>query len=489
MGNLIAGVDCSTQSTKVVVVDSETGKIVGTGRAPHTVTGTGGARETHPDVWWDALRAALTETGLAGQIAAISVAGQQHGLVCLDAAGRPLRPAILWNDTRSAPDAVHLLEALGGSATWAARVGIVPVASFTASKWAWLRRREPDIAARTAALRLPHDYLTERLSGEGATDRGDASGTAWWSTETEAYSAEVLGLDRIDLSTDLLPRVLKPTQAAGTVTPAAAEATGLPAGALVGPGTGDNMGAALGLGLRPGTPVLSLGTSGAVFMVSTSRSSDSTGDVAGFADASGRFLPLACTLNCTLAVDRMAEWLRLDRDDATPSRGVVALPYFDGERTPNLPDSSAAVFGLRHDTDPRSILMATYEGAVVGLLDALDTIDACSSGIDPSAPLFLIGGGARSETWWRVVRRLSGRAVLIPDATDLVAIGAAVQAAATLHSVDPADVAARWNTSAGTLLEPMQRDVETISRHRDVRRLAIEAIRAPRATASHDPAE
>jgi xylulokinase len=489
MRNLIAGVDCSTQSTKVVVVDSETGKIVGTGRAPHKVTGTGGARETHPDVWWEALRQALTETGLAGQIAAISVAGQQHGLVCLDAAGRPLRPAILWNDTRSAPDAARLLEALGGAANWAARIGVVPVASFTASKWAWLRRHEPDIAAQTAALRLPHDYLTERLSGEGATDRGDASGTAWWSTETEAYSAEVLGLDAIELSTEFLPRVLKPTQAAGAVTPVAAEATGLPAGALVGPGTGDNMGAALGLGLRPGTPVLSLGTSGTVFMVSSTRGSDSTGDVAGFADASGRFLPLACTLNCTLAVDRTAEWLRLDRDDVAPSQGVVALPYFDGERTPNVPGASAAVLGLRHATDPRSILMATYEGAVIGLLDALGTIDICSSGVDPAAPLFLIGGGARGKTWWHVVQRLSGRAVLIPNATDLVAIGAAVQAAATLLSADPREVAERWNTSAGTLLEPIQLDAETISHHRSVRRLALDAVQAPQAADSHDLAE
>jgi xylulokinase len=478
---LVAGVDCSTQSTKVVVVDSDSGATVGTGRAQHTVTGTGGARETPPDVWWEALRRALGQTGLAGRIAALSVAGQQHGLICLDAAGRPLRPAMLWNDTRAAPDAVHLLEALGGATAWAARIGVVPVASFTAPKWAWIRRCEPEIASRTAAIRLPHDYLTERLTGEGVTDRGDASGTAWWSTETEAYATKVLGLDSLDLRPELLPRVLRPTEAAGAVTPSAAEAAGLPAGALVGPGTGDNMGAALGLGLRPGTPVVSLGTSGTAYLVSTIRSADPSGDVAGFADASGRYLPLACTLNCTLAVEQMAEWLRLDRDDVAPSDGVVALPYFDGERTPNVPDASAAVLGLRHDTDPRSILMATYEGAVIGLLDALEMIDACSSGIDPAAPLVLIGGGARSKTWRQVVQRLSGRAVLIPTATDLVAIGAAVQAAATLHSQDPWAVAAHWDTSAGTLLEPMPRDMETISRHRAVRQLTLDAVQAPRA--------
>ena len=479
MKTLIAGVDCSTQSTKVVVVDLETGKIVGTGRAQHAVTGTGGARETHPDVWWEALCHALAQTGHADRIAAISVAGQQHGLICLDAAGRPLRPAMLWNDTRSASDAIGLLEALGGASAWAARIGVVPVASFTASKWAWVRRLEPDVAARTAAIRLPHDYLTERLAGVGVTDRGDASGTCWWSTATESYSTEVLGLASIELPVEFLPRVAKSTEAAGAVTPAAALATGLPTGALVGPGTGDNMSAALGLGLGPGTPVISLGTSGTAYMVSATRIADPSGDVAGFADASGRFLPLACTLNCTLAVDRMAEWLRLDRDDVVPSRGVVTLPYFDGERTPNVPDASAAVLGLRHDTDPRSILMATYEGAVIGLLDALETIDRCSSGIDPEAALVLIGGGARSEAWRHVVQRLSGRAISIPKSTELVAIGAAVQAAATFGGQEPQEVASRWHTSAGTLLEPMPRDIETISRHRAVRQLALDAVQIP----------
>ncbi|HEU6439994.1 MAG TPA: xylulokinase [Terriglobales bacterium] len=480
MKTLVAGVDCSTQSTKVVVIDSENGEIVATGRAEHTVTGTEGARETHPDIWWKALCDAIAQTGLAGRIEAISVAGQQHGLVCLDASGRPLRPAMLWNDTRSATDAIGLLEALGGASAWATRIGVVPVASFTASKWAWVRRREPEVASRTAAIRLPHDYLTERLAGMGVTDRGDASGTGWWSTKSESYATEVLGLPGIELPVELLPRVHKPTEAAGVVTAAGAASTGLPAGSLVGPGTGDNMGAALGLGLRPGTPVISLGTSGAVYMVSATRIADPSGDVAGFADATGRFLPLAATLNCTLAVDRTAEWLGLDRDDVVPSRGVVALPYFDGERTPNLPDASAAVLGLRHDTDPRSILMATYEGAVIGLLDALETIDRCSSGIDPQAPLVLIGGGARSEIWRGVVQRLSGRAISIPKSTELVAIGAAVQAAATVGGQDPQEVASRWHTSTGMLLEPMPLDVETISRHRSVRQLALDAVRSSR---------
>ena len=176
MRTLVAGVDCSTQSTKVVVVDADSGEVVGLGQAGHTVTGTGGARETHPDVWWEALRQALGQTGLAGKVAAISVAGQQHGLVCLDATGAAIRPAMLWNDTRSATDAVPLLEALGGPRRGPRASEWFPVASFTATKWAWLRRREPQTVARTAAIRLPHDYLTERLTGAGITDRGDVVG-------------------------------------------------------------------------------------------------------------------------------------------------------------------------------------------------------------------------------------------------------------------------------------------------------------------------
>jgi xylulokinase len=177
-------------------------------------------------------------------------------------------------------------------------------------------------------------------------------------------------------------------------------------------------------------------------------------------------------------VDRVAALFNLDRNDVAPSNGVVALPYFDGERTPNLPDAAAAFFGLRYETDPRSILMATYEGAIVSLLDALDVIDQCSSGVDAGAPLVLIGGGARGETWQRVAQRLSGRAISIPDATELVAIGAGVQAAATLRGETAQDVAARWQTDRGTLLEPVARDADTISRHRVVRQLALAAVQS-----------
>ena len=461
---LVAGVDCSTQATKVLVVDVETGRVVASGRAPHEVTGTGGARETDPRAWWTALRDALSTTGRARQVRAISVAGQQHGLVVLDEHREPLRPAVLWNDTRSAPDAARLLADLGGADRWAAMAGSIPTVSFTVTRWAWLRRVDPDIAGAVRHVRLPHDYLTERLSGHAVTDRGDASGTGWWSTITGDYLPEVL--DHVHLERRMLPEVLGPFEVAGTVTKAAAADLGLAPGTLVGPGTGDNAGAALGLGLAPGEPVISLGTSGTAYTVSTRPAADPTGTVAGFADASGRYLPLAATLNCTLAVDRFAAWLGMDREAVEPSVGVTALPYLDGERTPYLPTASGVVVGLRHGTPPGAILMAAYEGAVASLIDALDALEEHSSGIDPGAPLVLIGGGSKGQAWREVTARLSGRPLLIPASEEHVALGAAVQAAAILTGAGPAEIASAWKTRQGVEVEPVPRDTETLERIR-----------------------
>lgn len=463
---LVAGVDCSTQATKVVLVDADDGRVVAEGRAPHVVTGDAGARETDPANWEDALAAALAQTGRASEVRAISIAGQQHGLVALGRDGTALRPAMLWNDTRAAPDAARLVDALGGGAAWARRVGVVPVASFTVSKWAWLRRVEPDVAAATVAVRLPHDYLTGVLTGEGVTDRGDASGTGWWSPVEEAYDSEVL--DHIGLGQQMLPRVLGPAEAAGEVTAEAAEHFSLPAGISVGPGTGDNMAAALGLGVMPGTPVMSLGTSGTAYAVMTKPAVDPSGTVAGFADASGRYLPLACTLNATLAVDRVAEWLGIDRDDVSDRTDVVVLPYLDGERTPNLPDAAGTILGLRHRTTRQEILRAAYEGAVASLLEALEVLGAQSSGLDPGAPLVLIGGGAKGRAWRDVVVSLAGRPVEIPDAVEHVALGAAAQAAAVLRGTTPDAVVAGWDRAC-VRLDAAPRDEETLSRIREAR--------------------
>ncbi|OQD57482.1 xylulokinase [Streptomyces phaeoluteigriseus] len=457
-GPLVVGVDTSTQSTKVLVVDAATGRVVASGQAPHTVS-SGAGRESDPRQWWDALHEALRQCGdAAHEAAAVSIGGQQHGLVTLDERGEPVRPALLWNDVRSAPQARRLTEELGGAKFWAERTGLVPAASFTVTKWAWLAEHEPEALRATKAVRLPHDYLTERLTGEGTTDRGDASGTGWWASGSEAYDEEILA--HVGLDPALLPRVVRPGEVAGTVR----DSHDLPfsKGTLVAAGTGDNAAAALGLGLRPGTAVLSLGTSGTVYAVSKRRPTDPTGTVAGFADAHGHWLPLACTLNCTLAVDRIATLLGLDREAVEPTTGLTLLPYLDGERTPNLPNASGLLHGLRHDTTAGQLLQAAYDGAVHSLLGALDLV--LDEDADRSAPLLLIGGGARGAAWQQTVRRLSGRPVQIPDAKELVALGAAAQAAGLLTGEDPASVARRWNTARGPVLEAVERDEAALTR-------------------------
>ncbi len=389
---LVAGVDCSTQSTKVLLVDVDDGEVVATGSANNDVEGDGGARETDPKMWELSLASALAQTGRAEDVAAISVGGQQHGLVVLDASGRPLRKAPLWNDTRSAKDARDLVESLGGPDECAKRVGSVLTSSFTVAHWAWLRRTEPETAAATRRVMLPHDYLNFCLTGVAATDRSDASGTGWWSPADGAYAPEVLALDAVRLDPALLPEVVAPEGVAGLVSTEAAQYFGLVAGIKVACGAGDNAAAALALSFGPGEAALSLGTSGTVYAPSAVPSADPTGTVAGFASADGRYLPLACTLNATVAIDRACEWLGLSRQEVAPSDGVVFLPWLGGERTPNAPTATGTMTGLRYETDKRAILQAAYEGLVATLLEATAFLDQWApQSVD--APLLLLGGG------------------------------------------------------------------------------------------------
>ncbi|WP_326673137.1 xylulokinase [Streptomyces sp. NBC_01257] len=476
----VIGVDSSTQSTKAVVVDAATGRLLAVGRAPHTVTGRGGARESDPGQWWQALctavAAALAESGLdPAAVTGIAVAGQQHGLVTLDADGDPVRPALLWNDTRSAPQAAALTAALGRDA-WLERTGSVPVASMTAAKWMWLRENEPAAAAATAAVRLPHDFLTERLSGAAVTDPGDASGTCWYDPATHAYDPELLALT--GMRTDLLSTVAATgATVAGHLTALAAAALGLPEGIPVAAGTGDNMAAAVGLGLGAegllDHPVVSLGTSGTVFAATRNRPHSAL--LAGFAAADGTRLPLGCTLNCTLAVDKVAALLGLDREDAAPGGEAVLLPFLDGERTPDLPAASGLLHGLRHDTTRQQLLGAAYEGAVVAVLRALDELPLDA----PDAPLRLIGGGARGTMWVETVRRLSGRPVILPDSAELVALGAAALAAGAATGRDPVALATEWGTGGGRELPAVPRDTATWDRVTSVLDRATPALLTP----------
>jgi len=430
-----AGVDSSTQSCKVVVRDAETGVLIREGRATHP-DGT----EVAPAHWWRALGEATAAAGGLDDVAAIAVGAQQHGMVVLDESGDVVRDALLWNDTRSAPQAERLVDRFGGPSAWADGVGSVPVASFTVTKLAWLAEHEPDVAAKVAAVCLPHDWLTWRLAGSPGldalvTDRGDASGTGYWSPASGEYRRDLLiaalGHDAV------LPRVFGPAETAGTTA-----ADGLTRGASLGPGTGDNMAAALGVGAGPGDVIVSIGTSGVVSAVATVPAADPSGTVAGFADATGNFLPLVCTLNAARVLDATARILGVDL--ATLSAlalqapagcgGLVLVPYFEGERTPNRPEATGALHGLRLESaTPAYVARAAIEGLLCGMADGLDALVA--QGADVRRVL-LVGGGARSVALRAIAPAVLGHPVVVPPPGEYVADGAARQAAWVLSGAE-----------------------------------------------------
>ncbi|WP_158375099.1 xylulokinase [Cellulosimicrobium cellulans] len=430
---LVAGVDSSTQSCKVVVRDAGTGALVRSGRASHP-DGT----EIDPRHWWDALQTAVRDAGGLDDVDAVAVGGQQHGMVALDADGEVDRDALLWNDTRSAPSALALIDELGGPQAWADAIGSVPVASLTVTKLRWLRDHEPDAAARVAAVALPHDWLTWRLAGYGpgnadltalTTDRSDVSGTGYWSPFTEDYRRDLLELA---LGHDVvLPRVVGAGEAAGV-----AGDTGLVrAGAALGAGAGDNAAAALGLGMVAGDVAISIGTSGVVSAVSATPTADGSGLVTGFADATGAYLPLACTLNASRVLDAAARMLGVDHAGLSRlalsapagADSLVLVPYLEGERTPNKPDATGALHGMRlANTTPAHLARAAVEGMLCALADGLDALRA--QGV-PVERVSLIGGGAQSEAVRRIAPAVLGTAVTVPTPGEYVADGAARQAA------------------------------------------------------------
>lgn len=425
--SLVAGIDSSTQSCKVLVCDAASGEVVRSGQAPHP-DGT----EVHPHAWWEALRQASVAAGGLDDVEALAVGGQQHGMVCLDEHGEVVRPALLWNDTRSARAALDLIDELGGGAAgraaWADAVGVVPVASFTVTKLRWLAEHEPEHARRTAAVCLPHDYLTWRLAGGRdlgslVTDRGDASGTGYWSAPSGEYRLDLLerGLGH----GAVLPRVLGPSEVAGRT----------PEGRTLGPGSGDNAAAALGLGAVAGDVVVSIGTSGVACAVSDRPVRDPSGAVAGFADATGRYLPLVATLNAARVLDGAGRILGVDHETlsalalAAPpgAGGLVLVPYLEGERTPNRPDATGAVHGLRLETAaPEYLARAFVEGMLCGLADGVDAVRDLGT---PVERVILVGGGARSAAVRDVASAVLGLPVTVPRPEEYVARGAARQAA------------------------------------------------------------
>jgi xylulokinase len=436
----VLGVDSSTQSTKALLVDAEDGTVLARQGASHP-PGT----EVDPRAWLTAYDVATA--GLADRAAALGVAGQQHGMVARDSAGEPVRDALLWNDTRSAGAAGDLIAEHGGPQACADAIGSVLVASFTVTKLRWLRDHEPSAAARVADVLLPHDYVALHACAEGTapfTDRGDASGTGYFGTATGEWrpdlAAAALGHDVA------LPRVVGPGAVAG-------ESAG---GAVVSAGTGDNMGAALGLALEPGDVVLSVGTSGVASTVSRTPVADGSGVVTGFADATGGFLPMVTTMNAAGILDLQAALLGVDHDGLSAlaldapagANGVSLLPYYGGERTPNRPHAVGTWTGLSNATTRADLARAAFEALLCALGDAVDEL-VRHTGQEPRR-LLMIGGATASPALRALAPTILGRPVTFLPAGEYVALGAARQAAWALAGTPgPPD----WALPAGETVE------------------------------------
>lgn len=411
------GIDSSTQSTKALLVDAATGDVVARQSAPHP-DGT----SVDPRAWLDAFDQATA--GLLDRAGAVAVGGQQHGMVALDAADLPVHDAILWNDMRSSDQAVDLIDELGGPDACAETIGSVLVASFTSTKLRWLRDHQPEAAARTRRVLLPHDYVSRHLTGgEPFTDRGDASGTGYFSTGKDDWLPE-LAEAAIGHPVEL-PRIVPSSEVAATTS------RGVPVGA----GTGDNMAAALALDLAPGDVVVSIGTSGVASTISTSRTADGTGSVTGFADATGRFLPLTATVNAARILDLQARLLGVDHEElgrlalAAPpgAHGLTIVPYYDGERTPNLPDARGTWSGLTASTTREDLARAAFEALLCSLADAVDHLVA-ATGTTPER-ILMVGGAARNAAVQTIAPAVFGVPVTVPAPGEYVALGAARQAA------------------------------------------------------------
>jgi len=425
----VAGVDSSTQSVKIVVRDAETGELLNSSSRSHP-DGT----EVDPAHWWTALQGVIEDIGGLDEIDAIGIAGHQHGMIALDEAGEVIRPALLWNDTRSSSAAEELnsefsdIHQLTGSKL---------VASFTASKVRWLKDNEPENAAKVRAIALPHDWLSWKLSGctsiqDIFSDRSDASGTGYFDSKTNTYIDEIVKAS-LGNSQVTLPKIIAPNE------------FGFDNRKLrISAGAGDNAAGALGVGAKLGDLVISLGTSGTAFAVAKTSTHDASGEVAGFADATGNFLPLACTLNAAKVFDSVTKLLGLSFDEfsalaltATPGAGgITFLPHFDGERTPNRPDARGNIQGLTHQNfTAANVARAAIEGVICGIAYAAERFASLGVGTER---ILLIGGASRNPAVQQIATEIFGKEILVPPAGEYVADGAAKQAAwALLKTATP----------------------------------------------------
>lgn len=426
MGNkLVAGIDSSTQSVKVVIKDAINGALVREGKAAHP-DGT----EVNPSAWWSALNQAIEKAGGLSDVDAISVAAQQHGFIALDEKGEVIRDALLWNDLRSAQAAKDLNQEFGGDDETAKAIGSILVASFTVAKARWMAENEPENAKRLAAIALPHDWISWQLQGGVSfdklfTDRSDASGTGYFSPSSNTYRKDLLAIALKDKKDVYLPKIAKFDGFAGETT----------AGIPIAAGAGDNAAAGFGIGAKSGDLIISLGTSGTAFFVSETPSNDPMGEVAGFADLTGRYLPLVCTLNAARVLDAVSKLLGKTHDEigqlalkAKPgAEGLTMLGYFEGERTPNRPDAKGLLAGINnHNLTAENISRCAIESILCGLIDSFASLQSSGAKIER---VMIVGGAAKNPGVGPIASAILGREVMTFPPREFVADGAARQAA------------------------------------------------------------
>ncbi|WP_312770466.1 xylulokinase, partial [Pseudoxanthomonas mexicana] len=404
-----AGIDAGTQSLKVVVYDPATRNLVATASAPlDLISGDDGRREQHAADWVAAMQACFDriDPAVRSRIAALAVSGQQHGFVPVDAAGEVLAPAKLWCDTSTTAECGQIMDAVGGAARTIALAGNPILAGYTASKLPWTKTHRPEAYARLATILLPHDYLNFVLTGQRFCEWGDASGTGWLHVRTRTWSTELLRAT--DADRDLaacLPPIAAP-DALFDIDPAMAARLGVPTTTRVAVGGGDNMMAAIGTGcVEEGRLAMSLGTSGTLFAYSDTPVVDPGGAWAAFCSSTGGWLPLICTMNCTVATEQVAKVFGFSTRDgdvhlqATPpgADGLVMLPFLNGERTPDLPVGKGVLAGLdATNFSPAHLYRAAMEGATYSLKYGFDAFVRAGMRFER---IVLTGGGSNSAAW------------------------------------------------------------------------------------------
>jgi len=468
MRDIVAGIDSSTQSCTVMLRDLKTGAVIAQARAPHPPS-TPPCSEQDPEVWWEALKIALHELrDWWPRIAGLSVGGQGHGLVILDKDDKPLRPAKLWNDTESAPEAQELSDKFPAG-QWAALTGSVPGPAMTIAKLAWTEAHYPGLLATSHRIMLPFDYLVYKLSGSFVTERGGASGTGYFNPFDNTWQPQLAELVNPDI--DWLarwPAIIPSSQPAGKVIAEAGfeQLTG----AIVGVGTGDNMSAALGMNLLPGDMAISIGTSGTLYGISPEGIIDTTGTINGYADATGQFMPMITTLNAAKVTDTFRRILRVTTAEfdelaltaTAGAHGLTLLPWLDGERTPNLPHQTGQMHGILTTTTANDIARAAIEGVLCGLLSGGKKL--AEHNFVSDGRLVITGGGAKSKAYCQILADITGKTVWISPVGETAAAGAAVQAAAAVLKCSNAEMAERWSCPLEVAAEP-QHDSRHVLEH------------------------